>query len=77
MASHLDQILKLWTSGDSGAFNGPNLIALTNSLSGFDLDATRLHCFRKFELKLDLEQAVVKVGAFHLDIVGEIEAPLK
>ena len=52
---------------------GPDLIALTNSLRGLDLDATRLHRLRHFALQFDLEQAVFKGSALPLDIVGKVE----
>jgi len=62
---------------DLGVVNGPDFIAWANSLSGSNVDATRLHRFRQFELKLDLEQAIVKAGTRYLDIIGKVEAPLE
>ena len=43
-------------------------------LAACNLDAARLHRFRQFALKLDLQEAIVETGALHLHKIREVEA---
>src|SRR5690606_9811978 len=42
-----------------------------------DGDGTRLQALRHIAVKVDVEQAVLEVGALHLDVVGKLEATLE
>jgi hypothetical protein len=64
-------------SGDLRVLNGSDVIVLANGVRALDVDATRLHRFRQLELQLDLKQALVNIGAFHLNVISEIEAALE
>ena len=48
------------------------------ALGGFcDLDPLWLTMFRRMTLQINVEQAIFKVGAGHLDIVRNLETALK
>jgi hypothetical protein len=55
-------------------FDRLRLVAHQLSLPDLDFNLSGFHRLRHFALQFDLEQAILKRGAPHLDIVGEIEA---
>src|SRR6185369_3415905 len=63
--------------GMAGArLRGRHLLCL-GCLGGADGDGAGLEPLRDVADQLDMEQAVLEVGALHLDVVGELEAPLE
>lgn len=42
-----------------------------------DRDRARLHALGQIAHKIDVQKAVLEIGALHLDVVGELEAALE
>src|SRR5690606_24400039 len=45
--------------------------------AGADRDRAGFHALRQIALKVDVQKAVVEIGALHFDVVGKLEAALE